>query len=440
MWLTRLALKYPISTFLFAVTVLVLGLVSVSQLPVDLLPNISVPVVSVITYYNGASPLDMEQSVTVFIERGVSSVNDVSYVQSTTREGVSQVRVNFNWNANLDVGLVDVVQRVNRIMNQLPTGVSQPIALRFDITNLPVCNVAVSGDIDERDLYDLALNTIEPQIEHLDGVASAQVLGGRIREIHVTVDRNRIQALQLPISAVMDAVATSNLIIPSGDLKTGPFDFSLKTESLFNVVKPLADVVIRVVNGVPIRIRDVATVEDSYQEQTEIVRIDGKPGVTLRVQKLANANTIQVVDNVLRSLPHLVGVPEKLHMALTFDQSVYIKQTIAGLQQEAVVGAILAMFLILLFLRNIKGTLIIIVAIPLIDSHGVHLFPVRQRDAEYYDFWRTRSGGRKAGGRLDCRAGGHFPPLQLSARRGVQDCGNPGSGQRSRGTYFCLDP
>src|SRR5512135_1247480 len=228
MWLTRLALRYPISTFLFAVTIVVLGYVSFRQLPVDLLPDISVPVVSLITFYNGAGPLDMEQSVTVFIERGTSSVNDVDYVQSSTREGVSQVRINFNWNANLDVGLVDVVQRVNRIINQLPTGISQPVALRFDITSLPVCNIAVSGNMDERDLYDLAFNTIEPQIEHQPGVASAQVLGGRIREIHVVLDRNRLEALQLPVATVFAAVANSNIIIPSGDLKTGNFDYTLK--------------------------------------------------------------------------------------------------------------------------------------------------------------------------------------------------------------------
>src|SRR5574340_1080528 len=157
MWLTRLALRYPISTFLLAVTVLVLGIVSFTQLPIDLLPNITIPVVSTITFYSGAGPLDMEQSVTVFIERAVSSVNNVSYVQSSTREGISQVRVNFNWDANLDVGLVDIVQRVNRIINQLPTGVSQPVVVRFDITSVPVCNVAISGDMDQRDMYDLAL-------------------------------------------------------------------------------------------------------------------------------------------------------------------------------------------------------------------------------------------------------------------------------------------
>ena len=365
MWLTRLALRYPISTFLIAITILTFGVVSFEQLPIDLLPDITIPVVSTITFYQGASPLDMEQSVTTPIERTVSSVNDVDYVQSSTREGISQVRVNFNWDANTDVGLIDIVQRINRILNQLPTGVSQPVVLRFDLTNLPVCVVAVSGNIDERDLYDLALNVIEPQLEHLPGVAFAQVLGGKIREIHISIDRNRLEALRLPVQTVLNAVANSNLIIPSGDLKTGKFDYALKTESRFNVVKPMEDIVVQVVGGVPIKIKDIAKVEDSYQEQTELVRVNGHPGLTLRVQKLAKANTVEVVNNVLKALPHLTNVPKSVNLSLSFDQSLYIKQTISGLQREALLGAILAMIVILLFLRNIRGTIIILVAIPL---------------------------------------------------------------------------
>jgi CzcA family heavy metal efflux pump len=365
MWLTRLALRYPISTFLFAITILVLGYVSFSQLPIDLLPNISIPVVTTVTYFSGAGPLDMEQSVTVIMERAVSSVNDVNYVQSSSREGISSIRVNFNWNANLDVGLVDIVQRVNRVLNQLPSGTSQPNVLRFDITNLPVCNIAVSGNMDERDLYDLAFNVIEPQIEHINGVASAQVQGGRIREIHITLNRNRIQALQLPVQSVLIAIANANLIIPSGDLKTGKFDYTLKTESRFNVVKPMEDIIIKSVNGIPIRIKDVANVEDSYQEQTELIRVNGKPGLTLRVQKLASANTVDVVDNVLKALPKLTGIPQNVRTSLSFDQSLYIRQTIAGLQQEAFLGGLFAILVILFFLRNLRGTLIILVAIPL---------------------------------------------------------------------------
>ncbi|MGD0339738.1 MAG: efflux RND transporter permease subunit [Bacteroidota bacterium] len=365
MWLTRLALRYPISTFLFAMTLLVLGLVSFTQLPIDLLPDISIPTVTTVTYYTGAGPLDMEQSVTRIIERTVSSVNNVDYVQSSTREGVSYVRVNFNWDANLDVGLVDIIQRVNRVLTLLPDGIQQPSALRFDITNLPVCQLVVSGNLDPRDMYDLAYNVIEPQIEHIPGVASASVSGGRIREIHVTIDRNRLQALQLPIQTVTQAVAQSNLIVPSGDLRTGTFDYALKTESQFNVVKPMENIVIRTINGVPVRVKDVALVEDSYQEETEIVRVNGQNGVTLRVQKLSNSNTVEVVDNVIKALPKLTGIPDGITIKLVFDQAQYIRQSINNLQHEALFGAILAMLVVLIFLRNARATTIIFIAIPL---------------------------------------------------------------------------
>ena len=167
MWLTRLALKFPITTLMASIAVFVLGLVSFAQLPIDMLPNIQIPSVSVITYYSGAAPSDMEQSVTVPIERGISSTNNIDYIQSQTREGICRLQVYFNWDANIDVALIDVIQKINRVLTLLPNGVSQPFALRFDITNIPVVTIALSSDMDERDLYDLAYNIIEPQLEHL---------------------------------------------------------------------------------------------------------------------------------------------------------------------------------------------------------------------------------------------------------------------------------
>ena len=389
MWLTRLALRYPISTFLFAMTVLIFGIVSFEQLPIDLLPDISIPVVTTITYYSGASPIDMEQSVTTQIERTVSSVNDVDYVQSSTREGISQVRINFNWDANTDVGMIDVVQRINRVLNQLPVGVSQPMVLKFDLTNLPVCNVVVSGGIDGRDLYDLASNVIEPQLEHLPGVAFAQVSGGRIREIHITLDRNRIEALQLPVQSVLNAIANSNLTMPSGDLKSGKYDYALKTESRFNVVKPMEDIVIKVVNGVPIKIKDIASVEDSYQEETELIRINGKPGLSLRVQKLAKANTVEVVDNVLKALPHLTGVPANVKLSLSFDQSLYIKQTISGLQREALLRCIISDDYYTSLFKKCKGDINNNCCNSTINTYNIYLVPVRECNFEYNDIRGT---------------------------------------------------
>ena len=365
MWLTRFALKYPITTFMVAIAVFVLGFVSLTQLPIDMLPNIQIPVVSVITYNNGAGPTDMEQTVTVPIERAVSSTNNVSYVQSSTREGQSSIRVYFTWDASTDVGLIDVIQKVNRVLNFLPTAASQPLVLRFDITNIPVCTVALNGDLDQRALYDLAYNVIEPQLEHIPGVAFAQVTGGRIREIHIKVDRNRIDALNLSLQEVLQTISASNLIVPSGDLKTGVFDYSLKTESEFNVVEPMGNVVVKNQNGVPVRIRDVAFVEDSYQEQTEVIRNNGKEGVVLRIQKTSGANTVQVVNAIVKSLTQLRDVPPSVKASLGTDQSLYIKQSISGLFQEAILGALLATLVILIFLRNSKSAVIIFLAIPL---------------------------------------------------------------------------
>jgi CzcA family heavy metal efflux pump len=348
-----------------AIAVLVLGIVSFFQLPIDMLPDIQIPSVSAITFYNGAGPLDMEQSVTVPIERAVSSTNDVNYVQSQTREGVSRVQIYFNWDANTNVGLIDVIQKINRVLNLLPSGVSQPLALRFDITNIPVITIALSSDMDERALYDLAYNFIEPQIEHLPGVAFAQVVGGKIREIHVSVDRNRLEASDIGIQDVINAVSASNLILPSGDLKTGVYDYSLKTESQFNVVEPMGEIVVRVVGGAPIKVRDIARVEDSYQEQTQIIRTNGNHGVILRVQKTPGSNTVDVVDNVFEALKHLRDVPPNVKATTAFDQSQYIRDSISGLMREGALGALLAVIVIIIFIRNFRSTVIIFTAIPL---------------------------------------------------------------------------
>jgi len=365
MWITRLALRYPITTFMFAIAVFVLGAVSFFQLPIDMLPDIQIPTVTVVTYYKGAGPADMEQSVTFPIERTVSSTSDIEYVQSSTREGVSQVRVYFNWGANTDVGMIDIIQKINRAMNMLPVGTSQPMVLKFDITSMPVCQVAISGDIDQRDLYDLALNIIEPQLEHIPGVASAAVRGGRVREIQIRVDRNRIEGMGIPITLVTQAIANSNLIVPSGELKSGVYDYSLKTESQFSVVEPMGNIIIKNVNGVPIRIKDIGSVEDSYEEQTQMIRNNGQPGVILRVQKTSGANTVDVVNQVVKTIANLRDVPPSVKATLASDQSLYIKQAIEGLLHEGLFGAILAMAVILVFLRNGRSAGIIFLAIPL---------------------------------------------------------------------------
>ena len=276
------------------------------------------------------------------------------------------VEVYFTWGSDLDAGLTEVVQRIQQIMNTLPSGVQQPFILKFDLSNIPVCLVTLSGGgLDEKQLYDLAYNTVEPQIERLPGVASANVDGGKIRQITVNLDRDLLYSKGISVTEVARAVNDSNFLLPSGDVKLGTLDYNVFTNNQFSIVDPMENIVVRRVNGTPIRVRDIGRVEDSAETQQSIVRVNGERAVYLRVNKQPGANTVEVVDAVKRTLPGLLGVPPGVNVNLTFDQSTYIRQSIKSLWHEASIGSILAFLVILLFLRSFVSTVIISIAIPL---------------------------------------------------------------------------
>jgi hydrophobe/amphiphile efflux-1 (HAE1) family protein len=369
MWLTRLALRNPVFILMLSLMVLALGWVSLTRLSVDLFPSIDIPIVRVATFYTGAGPIDVEKTITVPIERAVSSSPGVDRVESTSKQGFSSVSVWFQYGTNLDNAQFEVQQRVAQILNTLPSGIDQPFIIKFDVTNIPVVQVAMSGEgLDERQLYDLAANVIEPQLERIRGVASATVGGGKIREIEVMVRRDALRARQLGVLDVVEAVRTSNLLLPSGTLRSGTRDYNVFSNTQLGEARPLRDVVIRPpgADGAdPVRIADVAQVEDASADQTEIVRINGARGVYFRVNKQPGANTVAVVDAVRAALPRLRGVPPSVRLAISFDQSSYIRAAIASLEHEAVQGGLLAVGVILLFLASFSATGIIAVAIPL---------------------------------------------------------------------------
>src|SRR3954469_21079891 len=283
MWLTRLALRNPVFNLMMSLMTVVLGFVSLRRLSVDLFPQIDVPVIRVATFYTGAGPGDIEKTITEPIERAVSASPGVDRVESLSRQGFSRVAVWFNYGVNLDAAQFEVSQRVAQILNTLPPGIQQPFVIKFDITNIPVVQIAVSGDgLDEKQLYDLAYNTIEPQIERINGVASANVGGGLIRELEVKVKRDALRARNLGILDVVEAVRASNLLLPSGHLKAGARDYNVFSNTQIAKARPLSDVIVRAgaagpgrEGGATIRVRDIAEVEDAAQDQSEIVRING---------------------------------------------------------------------------------------------------------------------------------------------------------------------
>jgi len=367
MWLTLLALRNRIGILMLSLAMVVLGAISLDRLPRDLFPQIQVPVAFVGVIYKGAPPIDIEQSVVYPIEKAVSSASNVEHVESFSKQGIGAVQIWFNWGADINVGQMEVMQRVTQILNQLPPGILQPFIVKFDISNIPVAFVTIAGgNLDERALYDLAFNTIAPQVEQLPNVAAATVEGGKVRQININLDPAMLQARGLSILDVVKAVKASNLILPSGDLKAGNLDYNVFTNNQFKTVEPINDVIVKATpEGTPVRVKDLGTVTDSSDIQTNIVRTDGQRSVYLRVNKQPAANTVEVVDALRQAMPKMIGIPPGVKLGVSFDQSVYIRQSIKNLIHQAIEGSVLAAVVIFVFLRNIRSTLIISVAIPL---------------------------------------------------------------------------
>jgi len=339
MWLTRLALKNPVFILMMSLMAILLGFVSLNRLSVDLFPDITIPVVRVATFYTGAGPVDIEKSITQPIERAVAASPGVDRVESQSKQGVSLVSVWFQFGTNLDNAQFEVSQRVAQILNTLPPGIQQPFIIKFDITNIPVAQVVVNSDtLDEKQLYDLAYNVIEPQLERLPGVASATVGGGKQREIEVKVNRDALRAQGLAILDILNTIRGSNLLLPSGNLRVGGRDYNVFSNSQVSEARPLREVVIKpaVANqgqlgGATVRLADIANVEDSTADQTDIVRINQNRGVYLRVLKQPGSNTISVVDGLRKAIPKLNGVPSNVKLAIGFDQSSYIRSAVSAL-------------------------------------------------------------------------------------------------------------
>src|SRR5579862_4775431 len=311
MFLTRGATKNPIAVFMACIAIVVLSVIALQRLPRDLFPKITVPVIQVSAQYSGASPETMERTVTYPLEQAVTRVAGVQQILSTTRTGSSSIQVWFNWGTDLNIAEVEVIQNVQRVMRSLPTGVTQPFVLKFDISNIPVAQVVVGGGgLDARQLYDLAYNTIEPQLERIPGVSQAFVNGGLVRQINVNVDPNKLLATGQTLQGVITAIGNYNQLIPAGNIQNPQINYQLNVPTLLQNVQQIRRVVVATSNGVPVHVGDIAQVVDAAATQTQIVDVNGKPGVLLYVARQPDANTIQVVNSVRAVLPRLTGIPK----------------------------------------------------------------------------------------------------------------------------------
>ncbi|MBP9699065.1 MAG: efflux RND transporter permease subunit, partial [Elusimicrobia bacterium] len=365
MKLADISIRRPVFATMMIAALVVLGLFSYGRLGVDLFPTIDFPIVTVSTTLKGASPEEVETSLTKPIEEAVNTISGIDELRSTSFEGLSQVIVTFVLEKNADVGAQEVRDAVSRVLRNLPQGTDPPVIQKFDPGASPVLSIAVSANRPLREITELARKQIKEPLETLKGVGRITLVGGREREIHVVVDAQKLAALSLSIQQVKDALKQQNIEVPGGRVDQNRRELILRTMGRIEAPEDFGDIIVANRGGMPLRVRDVARVEDTEEEPRTMARLDGIPTVSLVVQKQSGANTVEVIRNVKDALADLRGtLPAGLSARLVRDQSGFILSSVRTVEEHLILGAILASFVVLLFMGDWRSTLIASLAIP----------------------------------------------------------------------------
>ncbi|MBV8938463.1 MAG: efflux RND transporter permease subunit [Alphaproteobacteria bacterium] len=361
------SIRYPYFIIVCCLIACVVGITSLVRLPVDLFPQIRIPVVVVATFYSGMPPEQIETSITSRFERFFTLASGIDHIESRSLPGVSLIKIYFQPGGNPDTAVSTISNLAMANLRRLPPGTLPPVVLKFDASSLPVCLITLkANNLNETQLRDLGQFNIRNQVAGVPGASVPQPFGGRYRQIMVYVDPLKLEANQLSVMDVVRSINDSNLILPAGDVKIGPIDYNLFTNSQLDSVKDVNGVPLKTVGASSVTVADVGQAVDGAQIQTNIVRIDGQPSVYLPVLKQGgDSNTIAIVDGVKRVVANLLDTPKELVTKVVFDQSIFVKQAIENLLHEGAIGLVLTGLMILLFLGSVRATLGVFFSIPL---------------------------------------------------------------------------
>ena len=363
--LAEICIRRPIFASMLVLALVVIGLAAYLQLGVDRFPAVDIPQVRVRTILPGAAPEEMETEVAQRLEEAVNTVEGIDELRSISGPGASFIAANFALERDVDVAAQDVRDRVQGALRDLPPGIEPPVVAKFDNESSPVLTVALSADRPLRELTDLADRIVKVQLERARGVGEVAIVGGLERAINIWVDADRVAALELPITAVRDAVLRQNTQVPGGNVTTPTVEKSLRTLGRLSDPAAFADLVIATRDGTPIRVRDVGWAEDGTKEQRSVARLDDVPTVVLEVRRQSGANTVAVIEAVKANLATLAGrLPPDVRLQVIRDQSRYIQAALHEITVHLVLGSVLACLVVLLFMRSWRSTLIAGVAIP----------------------------------------------------------------------------
>jgi hydrophobic/amphiphilic exporter-1 (mainly G- bacteria), HAE1 family len=365
--MSKFALRYPFFIIMLCLIVVVVGSVTVARMPVDLFPEIKIPVVVVATFYNGMPPEQIEANITNPFERFFTLGSGIDHIESRSLTGVSLIRVYFQPGTDADSAVTSISNLAMAQLRRLPPGTLPPVVLKFDASSLPVCLITLKGQgLNETQLHDLGQFNVRNQLAGVPGASVPQPFGGKYRQIQIYVDPVKLEANQLSPMDVVRSVNQANAILPAGDVRIGPRDFNIYTNSQFPTTAEINRMPLKSVGNGQLMISDVGEAKDDSAIQSNIVRVDGQYSVYLPILKQGGgSNTIAVVNGIREGLNHLLDVPKSLVTRVVFDQSVFVKTAIASLGSEGGIGLVLTALMILIFLGSGRATIAVILSIPL---------------------------------------------------------------------------
>ena len=368
--LPEFSIHRPVTILMACLIAVLLGAIAFVQIPVDLMPEMEYPTISVTTRYEGVAPEEMETLVSRPLEQALASAPGVEEITSRSSEGNSNVRVRFVYGSDLDEAANELRARIDRRRGSLPEDIEPPIMYKFDVSQFPIMFLSIRSDeMDAKQLRHFAEKNLQYRFERLPGVAQARVFGGLRRQIHVYLDLKKLRALNLSVVQVVQTLRRENLNRPVGPVFEGRYEVLLRTQGEFKNLDDILNVALASRNGVPVYVRDIATVEDSHEEIRYVVRVNGESAVRMSLYKQSGSNTVKASDAIWQEMERINeagkagGFPVTIES--TWDSAEFIRASISNVMDAALVGAGLAVFVLLFFLRSIASTLIIGTAIPI---------------------------------------------------------------------------
>jgi multidrug efflux pump subunit AcrB len=368
MWIVRIALDRPYTFIVLTLLILLISPLVIQRTPVDIFPNVNIPVVTVLWNYSGLNAEEMEERISTVFERNLTtSVNDIEHTESQTYNGKSIVKVFFHPNVKIEMAVAQITAQGAAAVRQMPPGTTPPFIVVYNASSVPIIQLALSGKgLSEQQLFDFAINNIRTSLSTVQGASIPYPYGGKQRQVMVDIRPDLLQAKGLSPADVVNAITQQNLILPSGTSKIGPFEYDVDLNSSPVKMQEINNLPIKAINNTTLYIHDVANVRDGYSPQTNIVLRDGARGVLMTIMKVGQTSTLEIVKQVKEALPAIAAtLPRELKIEPIADQSIFVRAAVSGVVREAIIAACLTAAMILLFLGSWRSTVIIAVSIPL---------------------------------------------------------------------------